>query len=1616
MAKGLAFRLKKCLELRHQNRQKQAANSKTDDDSVDSSHVQPNLQKVYDWKCSHCQPVDQTAFVGEACHCQLHRICTHNEAFGNCNLDDACHNLASQNSPSPQTPPCAFGSSITTSNRSFSTSCNLHLHHLDDNNDGYRASIATIKPLLEAFEKGAWWDVELLGLQNEKVFVHFLGYGDKAIEQEFLRCRTRRAYDDDCRYYLEPGMDLAVFAKHPHDSSMQSNRAWYDGKLISIQRKEHKPNCECIFGIQYYQANEMDLFGPPNLRPLVTGKVDHLNIEQLGIFQMPFLKDMQIGTQFANFSVRVWSVDTKLLPWPIFADIRQLTKPLKDSKEMCTCQNKSKLPVTVDAPDMKLPCELHDRTFSGRVVANNTQRVRGVDIETFSEQAQEASLLKIAQIEPREMINRRQLSHGLTNLQQRGGAPAPMKGVNQRVNGKRMTSSLLKECSCFVQKNFETLTGLAQAKSQKCDTQQLTPVELRQAAVWGQKPAGSRQYIHSFSAHQVRPIVAGDIKIPRAQPESEFPCIKARKKQLQRYGNISPKYHLLSFLIDSVIRQNKRGWQRRVSVLISKQLSSQSLMEQVQHAFPLTRKPSNNSKVLSRERILVGTNAPSKERELSRSRQVILKNQCKAETDQSQFMKDLKLSFHEFFKKAIESANVREAAACLDWSNLTQKIMSNNVIAGNKKFERQICSKRLTEIIKDFPLKRKRKQGQKGSYSTLKRKLQKIDESIQLQDSNFSLHKLLRKAKEDHALLMPDWSRLQARTVSAHRVPWDPIIFHGKLVDHCREGDEEETLLEILWGEMECSLARDNFNMEHKEEYITTSQVTMVSCEGVHDFVLQENEGLVCQICGLVECSIEEMLPRKVQGNSALRTMHKERFPKDDDVGFKTALNSVPIEKNFSCTADNQFWKDTSAVHLSAWDLIPELKGKMHAHQRDGFEFLWQSLAGSIGPSSVEDSTRQDIGGCIISHAPGTGKTFLIVSFLQSYMQLNPTCRPLILAPTIMLRPWQLEFKKWEVNVPIHILNTSRDCRRKRLYVDEDQAETFSLASGSIISGKNLIDMHRIKAVSAWYKEGSILMVSYRLFAHLTDDTNPRLSMVSRNIGQLLLKSPGLLVLDEGHLARNHESKLRKSLTQVRTRLRILLSGTIFQNNCCELFNTFHLVRPTFMRDVCHSQRGLKHDMSGQHLPLQIVHSSQPGSILRARNAKDVAVLRLSTQGRDIDISIEDDSLESILDIGTEEEVEARARKLFMDKIGKTLENGQRKRGKILEVAIKRLRSMTQSFVHYYAGEVLQSLPGLRDYTILLKTSPMQEKLLHEIAKAWDRGNSLDFEYIVSSICIHPYLFKHVSCKESCTGVNLAAVGNLVKDPKEGSKVQFIMELVQLCHAKNEKLLIFSQNIVPLQFLEELLQSDRKFLKGNRVLTLHGSLPLDDRQVVINSFNDSTENVRVLLASTKACGEGITLTGASRVVFLDMVWNPAVTKQAMSRAFRLGQRKVVFVYRLVAAGTFEEDKYERTIWKDWLSRSIFVSSTNGESKSENQAVNKATRRSLHSSIKAKGLQHGIGGTTLDDDTILSAILELDKGDRTILSVVKHESCLNQGQMDVSDSEVSDMEVTAPHES
>ena len=132
---------------------------------------------------------------------------------------------------------------------------------------------------------------------------------------------------------------------------------------------------------------------------------------------------------------------------------------------------------------------------------------------------------------------------------------------------------------------------------------------------------------------------------------------------------------------------------------------------------------------------------------------------------------------------------------------------------------------------------------------------------------------------------------------------------------------------------------------------------------------------------------------------------------------------------------------------------------------------------------------------------------------------------------------------------------------------------------------------------------------------------------------------------------------------------------------------------------------------------------------------------------------------------------------------------------------------------------------------------------------------------------------------------------------KESAKLQVLMEMLEELMDEGRKVLIFSQFASMLVLIEEELQ-----LRHIQYSKLTGQTR--KRDDAIAAFQSG--EVPVFLVSLKAGGVGLNLTAADTVIHYDPWWNPAVENQATDRAYRIGQDKPVFVYKLVAANTVEE--------------------------------------------------------------------------------------------------------------
>ena len=130
------------------------------------------------------------------------------------------------------------------------------------------------------------------------------------------------------------------------------------------------------------------------------------------------------------------------------------------------------------------------------------------------------------------------------------------------------------------------------------------------------------------------------------------------------------------------------------------------------------------------------------------------------------------------------------------------------------------------------------------------------------------------------------------------------------------------------------------------------------------------------------------------------------------------------------------------------------------------------------------------------------------------------------------------------------------------------------------------------------------------------------------------------------------------------------------------------------------------------------------------------------------------------------------------------------------------------------------------------------------------------------------------------------------------AKVEPFMEQLLAAVEGGHKILVFSQFVTMLKTLSERLREE-----GVPFCYLDGSTR--DRLGECNRFN-RTKEIPVFLISLMAGGTGLNLTGADMVMHYDPWWNPAVEDQATDRAHRIGQKKTVYVMKMIAAGSIEE--------------------------------------------------------------------------------------------------------------
>lgn len=233
-----------------------------------------------------------------------------------------------------------------------------------------------------------------------------------------------------------------------------------------------------------------------------------------------------------------------------------------------------------------------------------------------------------------------------------------------------------------------------------------------------------------------------------------------------------------------------------------------------------------------------------------------------------------------------------------------------------------------------------------------------------------------------------------------------------------------------------------------------------------------------------------------------------------------------------------------------------------------------------------------------------------------------------------------------------------------------------------------------------------------------------------------------------------------------------------------------------------------------------------------------------------------------------------------------------------------------------FKADVASDLPKKSEQVLFCKLTKIQRETYENFLASDDLKAIMNGKRqvlygvdILRKICNHPDLQDHKV-------LSIKPGFNYGSGAKSG-KMQVVRALLELWKEQGNKTLLFAQHRIMLDILEKFIGS----LGGFNYRRMDGTTPIHTRQGLVDEFNNNP-SAHVFLLTTKVGGLGINLTGANRVIIYDPDWNPSTDVQARERAWRLGQKREVMIYRLMTAGTIEEKIYHRQLFKQFLINKI----------------------------------------------------------------------------------------------
>lgn len=629
---------------------------------------------------------------------------------------------------------------------------------------------------------------------------------------------------------------------------------------------------------------------------------------------------------------------------------------------------------------------------------------------------------------------------------------------------------------------------------------------------------------------------------------------------------------------------------------------------------------------------------------------------------------------------------------------------------------------------------------------------------------------------------------------------------------------------------------------------------------------------------------------------------------------------------------------------------------KLKPHQVDGVQFMWDCCC-----ESVKKTKKSPGSGCILAHCMGLGKTLQVVSFLHTVLLCDKLdfSTALVVCPLNTALNWMNEFEKWQEGLK-----------------DDEKLEVSELATVKR-------PQERSYMLQRWQEDGGVMIIGYEMYRNLAQGRNVK----SRKLKEIFNKAlvdpgPDFVVCDEGHILKNEASAVSKAMNSIRSRRRIILTGTPLQNNLIEYHCMVNFIKENLLGSIKEFRnRFINPIQNGQCADSTMVDVR----VMKKRAHILYEMLAGCVQRKDYTALTKflPPKHEYVLAVRMTP-IQCKLYQYYLDHltgVGNSSEGGRGKAGAKLFQDFQMLSRIwthpwclqldyiskenkgyfdedsMDEFIASDSDETSMSLSS-DDFTKKKKTKGKRGKKDSsssgsgsdndvEVIKVWNSRSRGGGEGNVDETGNNPSVSLKLEESKAASSSNPSSPApdwykDFVTDAdaevlEHSGKMVLLFEILRMAEEIGDKVLVFSQSLISLDLIEDFLElasrektedkdkpliykGEGKWLRNIDYYRLDGSTTAQSRKKWAEEFNDET-NVRgrLFIISTKAGSLGINLVAANRVIIFDASWNPSYDIQSIFRVYRFGQTKPVYVYRFLAQGTMEDKIYDRQVTKQSLS-------------------------------------------------------------------------------------------------